>query len=72
MRTLKELVAWQDITKQDDLQTIKTWFVANDMELEGIEIITELSKRKAEKLQNILYQARAWLPVLPNLEKSNR
>lgn len=72
MKTLKELVEWQRMTDLSDLQIIKTWFVENNMEIEGLSIITDLAEEKANKLQTVLDGARAWLPILPDLEKSNQ
>ena len=72
MKTLKELVEWQKITNQDDLDIIKTWFIENNMESEGLSIIAELAENKSNKLQSTLDNARAWLPILPDLEKSNQ
>lgn len=72
MKTLKELVDWQKLTRQDDISIIKTWFIENNMESEGLSIITELAKSQAAKLQNTLDEARSWLPYLPDLEKANK
>ena len=72
MKTLKELVEWQKFTNQDDLDIIKTWFIENNMESEGLSIISDLAESKANKLQATLNNARAWLPILPDLEKSNQ
>lgn len=72
MKTLKELVEWQKFTNQDDLDIIKTWFIENNTESEGLSIIADLAESKANKLQSTLDNARAWLPILPDLEKSNQ
>lgn len=72
MKTLKELIEWQRFTNQDDLEIIKIWFIENNMESEGLSIIAELAEAKAKKLQSTLDNARAWLPILPDLEKSNQ
>jgi len=52
MITLKELVqeqAWNDAT---DLQIIKAYFELNDLEADGIDIISELTKSKINKIKN--------------------
>ena len=72
MTTLKELVTWQMLTQQDDISIIKTWFIENNMESEGLSIVTELAQSQAAKLQNTLDSARSWLPYLPDLEKANK
>ena len=72
MKTLKDLVLYQQMTGEDDLTIIKTWFFVNDMECEGISMITELAESKIKKLQFILDGAKTWLPYLPDLEKCNR
>lgn len=72
MKTLKELVEWQKFTNQDDLEIIKTWFIENNMESEGLALIPDLAQSQSSKLQKVLDNARCWLPVLPNIEKSNK
>ncbi len=72
MKTLKELVEWQKMTDLSDLQIIRTWFIENNMESEGLSIIADLAESKTNKLQTVLDGARAWLPILPDLEKSNQ
>ena len=72
MKTLKELVEWQKMTDLSDLQIIRMWLIENNMEIEGLSIIADLAESKANKLQDTLNNARAWLPILPDLEKSNQ
>lgn len=72
MKTLRELVEWQKLTDLEDITIIKLWFTENNMESEGLEIIAELAESKVNKLQDVLDGARAWLPILPDLEKSNQ
>ena len=64
--TLKELVQRQDIVKHSDLELIKKWFIDNNAEQEGLTIIADLSKSKADKLETVLYNARLWIPNLPS------
>ena len=63
--TLKDLVKRQDIVKYSDLELIKKWFIDNNAEQEGLTIIADLSKSKANKLETILINARLWIPNLP-------
>jgi hypothetical protein len=72
MKTLKELVLYQQMTGEDDLTLIKMWFYENDMEMEGISIITELAESKIDKLQLILNKSRTWIPYLPDLSECNK
>lgn len=72
MKTLKELVLLQQLTGKDDLEIIKTWFIVNNMESEGLTLITDLAKSQLNRLEDILVKARSWIPYLPDLEKSNK
>lgn len=65
MITLKELVTCQDYSEKSDMDIIREWFVKNNYESEGIELMAMLSKSKSDKLQNQLNIARIWIPVLP-------
>jgi hypothetical protein len=71
MTTLKEMVEWQEIMQYDDIEIIKSWFIQNNAESEGISIITELAQAQLLKVQNKLDYAQTWLPYLPDLEKVN-
>lgn len=48
MITLKELVDRQKFTGEDDTQLIATWYLENDMALEGIRVISKLAQDKIE------------------------
>ena len=66
MITLKELVqeqAWNDAT---DLQIIKAYFELNDLEADGIDIISELTKSKINKIKNRYDVAETWVCMLPS------
>lgn len=66
MITLKELVqeqAWNDAT---DLQIIKAYFELNDLEADGIDIISELTKSKINKVINKYAVAETWVCMLPS------
>ena len=49
-----------------DIQVIKTFFDLNNMEEEGIEMITELSKTKVEKLKHKHNVVETWACMLPS------
>ena len=72
MATLKELVLYQQMTGEDDLAIIKLWFMKNNMEGQGISMITQLAESQLNKLELILNKAKTWIPYLPDLEKSNK
>ena len=66
MITLKELVQeqiWNDMT---DLQIIKAYFELNDVEADGIDIISELTKSKINKIKNKYEVTEAWICTLPS------
>ena len=63
--SLKKLIDAQLMTNMTDLEVIKNWFIYNNCEQEGLTLIADLSKSKTEKLENVLANARAWIPVLP-------
>ncbi len=66
MITLKELVqeqTWNDMT---DIQIIKAYFELNDLESSGIDIISELTKSKINKIKNKYETAETWVCMLPS------
>lgn len=66
MVTLEQLVEEQKWNEMSDIQVIKTFFDLNNMEEEGIEMITELSKNKVEKLKRKHNVAETWVCMLPS------
>ena len=66
MVTLEQLVEEQKWKEMSDIQIIKTFFDLNNMEEEGIEMITELSKNKVEKLKRKHNVAETWVCMLPS------
>ena len=66
MITLEQLVKEQKWNDMSDIQVIKTFFDLNNMEEEGIEMITELSKTKVEKLKRKHNMAETWVCMLPS------
>lgn len=66
MITLKELVqeqTWNDMT---DIQIIRAYFELNDLESSGIDIISELTKSKINKIKNKYETAETWVCMLPS------
>jgi len=66
MVTLEELVKEQKYTSISDIQIIKTFFDLNDMEEEGMDLITELSKIKIAKLKYKERMVKEWTSYLPS------
>lgn len=66
MITLRELVqnqVWNDAT---DIQVIKAYFELNDLESDGIDIISELTKAKINKIRHRYSMAETWVCMLPS------
>lgn len=64
MKTLKELIAMQSFTRQDDLEIIKQWFIENNREREGLTLIPLLAKSQTDKVQRKYDYALSWTPNL--------
>ena len=66
MATLEQLVQKQKLFDMTDIQVIKMFFSINDLEEEGVELITELSKAKIEKLKHRKQMVEDWTSYLPS------
>lgn len=66
MVTLEQLVKEQKLNSITDIQIIKTFFDLNNMEEEGMDLITELSKTKIEKLKRKERVVKEWISYLPS------
>lgn len=66
MITLRELVQEQTWNNATDLQIIKTYFELNDLEDDGIDIISKLTKSKINKIKNKYAVAETWVCMLPS------
>ena len=66
MVTLEQLVKEQKLFDMTDIQVIKMFFDLNDLEEEGVELITELSKVKIEKLKRRKQMVEDWTSYLPS------
>lgn len=66
MITLEQLVKNQKYTGESDIRIIKSFFELNNMEEEGIDLITELSKTKVEKLKQKERMVKEWVSYLPS------
>lgn len=66
MVTLAQLVEDQKWNGMSDTQVIIAFFDKNDVEEEGIQLITELSKIKVEKLKRKERMVKEWTSCLPS------
>ena len=66
MITLKQLVDAQNFTDLSDIDVIKKFFVFNDMEEEGMDLIHTLTKSKIEKLKHKNRVVEEWTSHLPS------
>ena len=66
MITLKQLVDAQNFTDLSDIDVIKKFFVFNDMEEEGMDLIHTLTKSKVEKLKHKNRVVEEWTSHLPS------
>lgn len=72
MSTLEELISTQKYTGLSDIDIIKTWFIDNDKESEGINLMAELSKSQFDKIYLQLKNAQTWIPIVPDVYESNK
>ena len=54
MITLKELVNMQQLNNKEDIEIILDWFIENEMESEGINLMNILAKSKCDRLSDEL------------------
>lgn len=64
--TLENLIQAQKWNEMSDIDVIKTFFDTNDMEEEGIELISELTKTKIRKLKQKHHMSEEWACMLPS------
>lgn len=66
MITLEQLVNEQKITRMSDIQIIQAFFETNDMEVEGMDLIQNLTKSKIEKMRQKERMVKDWVSYLPS------
>lgn len=66
MITLKQLLSVQPLTGASDIDIIKTYFVENDLEEEGMDLIHKLTKSKIEKMKRKQHMVEEWTTRLPS------
>lgn len=62
-KSLKELLEENKIYHYQDSEIIKRWFIENDLEDIGLQMIPELATSKSQKIQKQLDYARSWIPT---------
>ena len=66
MVTLKELVENQKYTEESDMELIRKFFIANNLEEEGMDLIYQLSASKINKLKLYKKNVQDWISYLPS------
>lgn len=66
MIALEQLIENKKWNGMSDIQIIERFFKLNDMEEEGIDLVTELSKSKINKLKRKERMVREWMSYLPS------
>lgn len=64
MKTLKEMIAFQDLTHEEDIEIIQRWFIENDREQDGLTLIPALAKSQVDKVKHKYDCALAWVPMV--------
>ena len=67
MITLEDLIKKQKYSGMSDMQVIRTFFEMNDLEEEGMDLITKLSKSAIEKLKCKERMVKEWFSKLPSM-----
>ena len=67
MITLEQLIKEKERNGYTDISVIKAFFMCNDMEEEGIELIYDLTKSKIEKMKRRQDMAKEWTSTLPSM-----
>lgn len=66
MITLADLVEWQKVTDKSDIEIITEFFIENDIEEEGMELVNRLAKAKIEKMQRDRRRIKEWTYTIPS------
>ncbi len=62
--SLKELVENAKFTQESDLKLIERWFIENDMQSTGLELISKLAETQLKKVKDRLEYAQIWIPCV--------
>jgi len=66
MVSLKELLDYQKVTGCSDMEVIRLYFVQNNIEEKGTELVYELSQSRIGKLKTREKYAKGWINMLPS------
>lgn len=67
MKRLKEMIELQPLTNKTDLEIIYDWFVENNQEKAGLELIPSLAESQLNKVERTLSYARSWIPSMVDM-----
>ena len=67
-KSLKELAELGEQYKISDIEIIRSWFIENNCEEEGIRLLSDLSYSKSRKLALALNSIRSWDLTLPKVK----
>jgi hypothetical protein len=65
--TLESLVASQKWNGMSDIEIIKAFFNMNDMEEEGIRLVSQLTEDKIAKLKHKHHMSEEWACMIPSI-----
>lgn len=63
MKSLKQLIEENKLFHYEDIEIIKKWFIENNLEELGLQMIPELAVSKSTKIQKQLDYAQSWIPI---------
>jgi hypothetical protein len=66
VKTLKEYIDLQPLTGASDEQIIRSYFIDNDMEEEGMELAHDLAEAKIKKMREKVSRIDEWAYTLPS------
>ena len=69
--SLKELIENAKFTQESDLKLIERWFIENDMQSTGLELISKLAETQLKKVKDRLEYAQIWIPAMIRTNNKN-
>lgn len=66
MTTLKNLIAYQELTGETDEQIICRYFIENNLEEQGMELSNKLAKSKIDKMKHREMIIKEWCYNIPS------
>ena len=71
-KSLKEYVDNQIYTGESDFEIIARYLLENQLESEGIDLITMILKGRIKEQQRTIDNARSWIPTMISNSRANR